>query len=110
MQSKLAFPDTHGGRRVGAGRKPKREAERVGVPHRQRSDVRSYYPMLVTIRCAPLLPSLRAQVEIASLVMKAIEDSAVRGGFRILEYTVQSNHLHLIIEADDASKLALLLL
>ena len=50
------------------------------------------------------LPSLRRLPQ-ANVVMAAIEGSASREGFRICEYTVQIDHLHLMVEADSRQAL-----
>lgn len=58
--------------------------------------------MHVTLRA--LSRSLRSQ-HIASTVLRSMRDSQ-RLGFRIVHYSIQDNHLHLIIEADDQSVLS----
>ena len=40
------------------------------------------------------------------VVRSALIDSAARPGFRLIEFSVQSNHLHLICEAKDSTTLA----
>jgi putative transposase len=58
----------------------------------------------VTLRRAALLPSFRAQ----SLVI-AFEESlakASRGAFRVVHYSVQADHVHLVVEAVDRTALS----
>ena len=88
----------HGGKRKGAGRKPK-NAE-AGMPHRQRSAMKCGQPLLITVRLADGLPSLRRGGAL-KLVLAALSASSDRHGIRIVHYSVQSNHLHLLVEADD---------
>jgi putative transposase len=50
------------------------------------------------------LPSFRAEVLFAAFE-KAVRATR-REDFRIIEFSVQDNHLHLIVEADDSDALA----
>ncbi|MBL8897041.1 MAG: transposase [Planctomycetes bacterium] len=88
----------HGGKRKGAGRKPK-NAE-PGMPHRQRAIKKRGQPLLITVRLADGLPSLRRGGAL-KLVLAALSASSDRHGVRIIHYTVQGNHLHFLVEADD---------
>ncbi|MBL8900259.1 MAG: transposase [Planctomycetes bacterium] len=88
----------HGGKRKGAGRKPK-NAE-AGMPHRQRARKKRGQPLLITVRLADGLPSLRRGGAL-KLVLAALSASSDRHGMRIIHTTVQSNHLHFLVEADD---------
>ena len=89
-------PRTWGGRRLGAGRKP--SGQRVGVPHRPRPDHVPRHPAHVTLRAHADLPSLRGDQLFPTLRRCLAQGS--RGGVRILHFSVQTNHLHLIVEAD----------
>jgi putative transposase len=87
----------HGGRREGAGRK--RLEERGFVPHFTRTGNAGEYPMHVTARAVPGLPSFREH-RIGSLVilqLRRLNDAT----FQIAHHSIQTNHLHLIVEADD---------
>jgi len=93
----------HGGRREGAGRKPSRF--RVGVPHRRREPHLARHPVHVTMRAREGLPSFRGD----RLLFEAIErsiGSSEKPGFRVVHFSVQSNHLHLIVEAEDEGALS----
>jgi REP element-mobilizing transposase RayT len=96
-QQQLEFPEvrTHGGRREGAGR-PKRDE---GVAHAQRAKVSRHDPRLVTMKCVLGLPSLRTR-KAARVVTRCIA-GAHGSRFRIVHYSIQSNHIHLIVEAVD---------
>jgi REP element-mobilizing transposase RayT len=93
----------HGGKRKGAGRKPK-NAE-AGMPHRQRSAKKRGDPLHITVRLADGLPSLR-RGDALKLVLAALSASSDRHGMRIIHYSVQGNHLHLLVEANDRACVA----
>lgn len=86
-----------GGARPGAGRK--RVADRPQVPHRTREKHARGHPVQVTSRLVPGLRSLRSPSE-CELVREAFARSW-RGEFQVVHYSIQSNHLHLIVEAAD---------
>jgi hypothetical protein len=58
----------------------------------------------VTLRAIPGLPSLRAG-HLFPDVRRALGASA-KAAFRLVHYSVQSNHLHLLVEADSTAALA----
>jgi putative transposase len=91
----------HGGRRAGAGRKP--GSNRRNVPHRPRATHDPRCPVHVTLRATELRASLR-NGRVFPVVRDALQRSS-RDGLRVVEYTVQSNHLHLFVEADSAATL-----
>jgi len=95
-QQELGFVN-RGGKRRGAGRKPK--GERAGVSHAKRPELRARYPVLVTIRLREGVPSLRYDAE-HEVVRGALADSACET-FHVVHYSAQSNHLHLLVEAKD---------
>ena len=78
-QLSLEFGNRHGGRRKGAGRKPK--GERAGVKHRPRAEFARRMPVMVTHRIGADCPSLRRPAVLAifkRLVVKlADEDFAI---------------------------------
>ena len=92
----LTFP-THGGRREGAGRKPGR---RPSTPHRKRARFRKDQPSHVTLRIARGLPNLRVPTTYA-VIKRVFRQARERTGFRLVHYSVQRTHLHLIVEAAD---------
>jgi putative transposase len=93
-QQEFGFTN-HGGKRKGAGRKPK--GTKAGVSHEKRVRFKPYQPLMVTMRLCEGLPSLRADRE-HEIVLAALAASE-RDDFRAAHYSVQSNHLHLIVEA-----------
>jgi len=100
MQETLPFRNW-GGARPGAGRK--RKADRPRIPHRPRAEHARSAPVQVTSRLVPGLRSLRSAAELA-IVRDALARSG-RGGFLVVHHSIQSNHLHLIVEADDRNAL-----
>jgi len=102
-QLELHMP-TWGGRRAGAGRK--RRAERASVPHTTRADFSARHPLLVTIRVRVDVPDLRdpAPWQVIVRVLRAFRRQFP--GLRVIHYGVQSNHLHIIAEADDRGALS----
>lgn len=93
---------TWGGRRAGAGRKS--GASRRPVPHRRRANHEPRCPAHVTLRAAAGLPSLR-HTRLFSAIRQSFA-AASRDDFRLLEFSVQSHHLHLVVEADAPTRLA----
>ena len=89
-----------GGPRPGAGRPRGRKT----VSHDKRPDFASRYPQHVTLRALEGTPSL-ARDWLMKTIRRAIRDSH-KGSFRIIEFNVLGNHLHLICEAGGAVALA----
>jgi len=74
------------------------------VRHRARPVHRWYHPVHVTLRRAKGLPGLRSEVlynELCEAVRKTRRED-----FRIVEYSVQRDHVHMLVEADDSAALA----
>src|SRR2546426_2601580 len=102
LQLPLPPPRTWGGRRAGAGRKLT-PGRRSSVPHRPRPAHSAAHPVHVTLRSGRAVRCLRA-ARVFPAVRRALA-AASHGGFRILHFTVQDDHLHLIVEADDSRAL-----
>ena len=92
-----------GGARKGAGRKPK--GERAGVSHMTRAKLASKHPVHVTLRLVKGLPGLR-NVTTYEVLREAFRKGRERFGFRLVQYSVQGNHMHLIVEAKDRRALS----
>jgi hypothetical protein len=97
-QLTLKLP-TWGGRRRGAGRKP--AGERPRALHVAREDVKPYQPVHVTFRVLEHVWNLRSQ-RAFRVIDEALRGAQRRPGFRVVHYSVQGNHLHLVVEADGA--------
>jgi putative transposase len=107
-QLALDFSDPRGGARPGAGRP--RLHERPGLrgkeqPHRPRKPFASCHAVHVTQRVRPGVGYLRKQGP-AQVLTGAFRDAARGGSMRIAHYSIQGNHLHLIVEADDSTALS----
>jgi REP element-mobilizing transposase RayT len=59
----------------------------------------------VTLRLRDGIASLRGRGR-HRVVERALAGVLERGGFRVVQYSIQTNHLHLLVEAGDAGKLA----
>jgi REP element-mobilizing transposase RayT len=103
-QIEIEFPPGWGGPRKGAGRKRK-PGRRKRVPHRVRPKLASRFPVHVNTRLLPGLPRLRG-FEIARVLRRAFVNGCNKDRFRICQFSVQGNHLHLICEARDGVALA----
>lgn len=102
-QVPLEFPLGWGGAREGAGRRWA-AGERGRVPHRRRGEHDRRSPVHLTMRGCKGLPSFRAP-RLFSAIRAALA-AASKDGFRVVQFSVQSDHLHLIVEADDREALA----
>lgn len=105
-QTKLSFHPRGiwGGARPGAGRKPLPPGRRKGVPHRPRPDHKTRHPVHVTLRAREGLPSLRERALFTEL--RGALALGSKPAFRVVHFSVQSNHLHLIVEAHDRAALS----
>lgn len=101
LQLELAFPNRHGGARKGAGRRPLPPSQRH-TAHRSRGKHCRAHPVHVTLRSRSF--KLREQAVIRT-VLGALRASN-RDWFRVAQYSVQANHIHLIVEAEDARSLS----
>ena len=95
-QLSLPAPRTWGGRRIGAGRKPAHPRPNVSHAPRPAHDPR--HPVHVTLRAARGLKSLRSEPAFQALSLAFA--AASREGFRVVHFSVQTDHVHLIVEAD----------
>jgi putative transposase len=101
-QLSLPAPRTWGGKRKGAGAKPR--SGRPGTPHCARPVHKAAHPVHVTLRARRDLPSLRQPT--LFLAVKGSIAKGSRDSFRILHFSVQSDHLHMMVEATDAGSLS----
>jgi len=93
-------PVQRGGKREGAGRK-----KQVGsVSHDARPQFPARYPQHVTLRLCDGVGSL-ARDWLMKIIRKAIR-AAHKLAFRIVEFNVLGNHIHLVTEAGNAVALA----
>src|SRR6266576_2213365 len=94
---------TWGGKRTRAGRKP--GGRRAGVWHVARPELAARFPVHVTWRMKKEVWNLRTR-RCFSVLKRAFWGGADRFGFRLVHYSVQGNHLHLLVEAQDERALS----
>ena len=92
---------SHGGRRAGAGR-PKTGTDRM--PHVRREALASRFPVHITLKIREDAPRLRSP-ESRRVLIECLYAGCERLGVRVVEYSIQSNHIHLICEALSAQAL-----
>jgi putative transposase len=85
-------------------RKRRRGRARAGVPHAERPAHCRRHPVHVTLRRARALPSMRSEV-VFSALLRALAQTA-RSWFRVVQFSIQSDHAHFVVEADDKTSLA----
>jgi len=90
-----------GGPRRGAGRKP---SGRHCDPKRKRERFSGGKPVHVTLRVQEGLPNLRSRALLAEL-RESFGQACSQPDFRLVHYSVQRNHFHLIVEAKDQQAL-----
>src|SRR5262245_48757644 len=93
----------NGGKRKGAGRKPK--GKRAGSAHKERPDIESRFPLHVVLRVVPAVGSLRRR-DMYKAMRAATIIAAVRERIRIVHISLQRDHVHLLVEATDKGALA----
>ena len=99
MRLPLPAARTWGGARQGAGRKPR---GRPSMPHVTRPKIEPRYPVQVTIRATPGLPSFRSP-----RVFRALRRTIARASvdrFRVVHFSIQQDHGHFIVEGDEARR------
>ena len=92
-----------GGKRTGAGRKPR--GVRAGVAHRPRPVIRKRTPVHVTVKLVPEVGSLRKRKLIASM-REAFRGGKLKDGFRICQFSIQRDHMHVMTEAESNQALS----
>lgn len=86
-----------GGKRKGAGRKPR--GQRAGISHRRKLKLTTNTPVHVTLKLRPAVANLRSR-RFFRLADLAVRQSADKPSFRITQYSILEDHLHLLVEAD----------
>jgi hypothetical protein len=69
------------------------------MPHDTRAKIDPRYPLQVTIRAAPGLPSFRS-----ARVFRALRDAIGRASvdrFRVIHFSIQQDHGHFLVEGDE---------
>ncbi len=94
---------TWGGRRRHAG--AKRRHDRSRVAHSPRPPLKRRFPVHVTVRMRPEVCHLR-EARCVQLLKRAFIRGNERFGFRLVHFSVQGNHIHFLVEAEDARSLS----
>ncbi len=89
-----------GGKRRRAGRKNKTKT----VNHMKRANVCRRTPLHITLRRQDLLPSFRQKWFLVQFKKSA--EIAKKQGLHLLQFSILSNHIHIIVEANSNKKLA----
>ena len=103
MQQLALSLKTWGGRRKGAGRKP--NGAKAGVAHLARARFPEQHPVHVTLRTLQGVGYLRGYRRYQA-ILAALREAKERYDLRFIHYSVQGNHLHLMVEADGAGSLS----
>jgi REP element-mobilizing transposase RayT len=80
------------------------KGDRAGMPHEVRAPLASRFPEHVTLRTVDGLSGLRSRACFRAIA-GAFRLVRSRQTIRLTEFSVQGNHLHLIVEAADAERL-----
>jgi putative transposase len=94
---------TRGGKRRGAGRKPK--GDKPLVSHAARPQFTKPTPVHVTLKLRRDVPSLRSSRRF-EVVRQCFKAARGLNGLRLVEFSVLSDHLHLLVEAETSVSLA----
>ncbi len=104
-QMQMHLP-TWGGRRKWKRRRAGEGQRKLGkVPHRPRPTLSPRHPVHATWRVLPHVWNLRSR-RCFSRISQCFSRGRDRFGFRLIHFSVQGNHLHLIVEAQDERALA----
>ena len=101
-QTRFKFP-SRGGRKGRSGRRP--NGPRARLRHVKRPRLLARFPVHVTWRMRQGVWNLRTRRCFTALA-RAFWGGADRFGFRLVHYSVQGNHLHLLVEANDERALS----
>lgn len=91
------YRGNHGGRRPGAGRRRKHSK---GVAHAARETITRRTPLHINFK---LKAALRSKFALGCL-RRAIQRARLQG-LKVLQFSLQSNHVHLIVEAENNATL-----
>jgi len=75
------------------------------MSHQARPEHKSRFPVHVTLKLAKGLPKLR-RITTLNKLAEVFYDGKARFGFRLNHYSIQNDHLHLIVEASDRTALS----
>ena len=75
------------------------------MSHGRREVLKVRTPLHVVVRCGEDVRGLR-RWRVAKLLGSAFREGCARVGFRVCHFSVQGNHIHLVVEADSAQALS----
>lgn len=93
-----------GGKRPGAGR-PKKQG-RSPEPHTVRPPLKASTPVHVVLRVNSDVGSLRSHEGFAAVREARLSTLRLEDSFRLIHFSIQKNHIHLIVEAHDRDALS----
>jgi putative transposase len=94
----------HGGKRKGGGRKP--QHGRSGTSHAKRDGIDGADVLHVVLRAVADVGNLRRR-EVYKAVRAATVTASRRDKFRIVQLSIQHNHVHMLVEAESAEDLSI---
>ena len=97
-QLELTFTNGWGGKRKGAGRT--RNGKKQCAAHDTRPELSRHHPVHVCTRMCDGLPNLR-NTATRRIIETHLARGADRFGFHLIEYSIQTNHIHLVVECED---------
>jgi REP element-mobilizing transposase RayT len=86
-------------------RGPKPKTFKTDVPHRTRGDVEPRFPVHVSLRVTNEVARLRTR-KAYQAVRAALRLCAARSDFRVVQISIQDNHIHALVEAENKEALA----
>jgi REP element-mobilizing transposase RayT len=104
LPAQLVMTFGWGGWRPGAGRKPSKRRDKV-VLHRVRPDLSRRHAAHVTLKVRADLTSLRTKSRV-QVIRRAFVPACEGDGFRIVDWSILGNHMHLVVEADSTRQLS----
>src|SRR3982074_2700166 len=104
-QMQLRLPTWGGRRKQRRKRRPGEKRRLRKVPHRRRPALSAKYPVHATWRVLPHVWNLRSR-RCFSRIARSFDRGRDRFGFRLGHFSVQGNHIHLVVEARDERALA----
>ena len=99
MKAKQLEFGTWGGRRKGAGRKVA-PGKVPGVSHKKRPLHKGRFPIHAVWRARDDAPRLRRR-DVMEAIRRALREGGAQPHFRVVHYSIQGNHIHLVVEAPD---------
>ncbi len=103
-ETQLRFPQLLRRKKKHAGGRPPK-GDRAGVPHLRREELSRHHAVHITLGLRQGVGYLRRQ-RVVSALEEAFRAAKLRFGMRVVHYSIQGNHLHLLVEAEDKGSLA----